>query len=209
MTLYTLLFSGILALYAVLIIYIIAQRHIAGKLAHAPDRESKYYEKPTIMKKFADMKDRGIQWTLGERMIKVDVSLQKYQTFQDCVKGTWSEGYSRYDRWTSDSAEELQKQGYLKVDGLYDSIVYWGVPVYMRINNASMFDIHVKDAEGNFIYSQDTAATLHDSMTSNATMAFLKGMNRIAWQAMDMQKIIMIAIVGAGAIFGLYMLGII
>lgn len=198
---------GVLALWVFVIAYILAQHIVSKMLEGTPDRVSKYYADKTLGKKFVDMKDRLIQYTLGTRVLKVDVSFQKYQTMQDSVAGTWSEGYSRYDRWTSDATEDLQRQGYLKVDGLYDSIVYSGVPVFMRINNAKIFDVHVKDANGNFLYSQDTAATLHDSMTSNATQNFLKGMNRVAWQTMDLQKIVMIAIIGVGAIFGMYMLG--
>lgn len=202
-----LLIYGLVGLYAFIIAYIAAQHFVTKWLETKPDKVSKYYEESTLGKKFVDMKDRLIQWTLGQRKIMVDVSFQKFQTMQDAVAGTWSEGYSRFDRWTSAKTDELQRQGYLKIDGLYDSLVYWGVPVYMRINNAKLFDVHARDKDGNYLYSQDTAATLHDTMTSNATQSFLKGMNKVSWQTMDMQKLLMIGLLGAGVVFGMYMLG--
>lgn len=116
----------------------------------------------------------------------------------------------RTDRWTDVPAEALQEAGYKRVKGMYDSLLWWNVPVYLQIHGGKKFDLSsVTDPAGNPLYSMDTSATLHDAMQSNATLDFIKGMGKTSMSSMDLQKIIMIAIVGVGAVFGLYMMGII
>lgn len=117
----------------------------------------------------------------------------------------------RMDRWTEEKKSMLRLKGFTKVNNFagYDSIAWWGVPIYVKFNNFHQFDIHVKDAQGNFIYSQDTAGTLHDEMVSNATWDFIKGLFRAALPSIDLQKMAMIAILGVGAFFGLMMMGVI
>lgn len=115
----------------------------------------------------------------------------------------------RTDTWTTMSPEALHQAGFKKVTGLYDSLIWWKVPVYLQIHGAKKFNIKERNEAGALIYSQDSAATLHDFMQSKATQNFIKGMGRTAVSSMDMQKIGMIAIIGAGAIFGMYMLGVI
>ena len=119
--------------------------------------------------------------------------------------------YHRLDRWTEKKASELREDGYERVINMpgYDSLVWWGVPIYLKLDGFEQFDIHVKDEKGNFIYSQDTSATLHDEMVSTATRDFLKGLFKTTLPAMDLQKLGMIAILGVGAFFGLMMMGII
>lgn len=82
-----------------------------------------------------------------------------------------------------------------------------GVRVVMRVTGGYVFDVHQRNERGERLYSEDTAATLHDVMTSTATEAFLKGMAKATAPAITMQQILFIAIIAAGAIFGLYMLG--
>lgn len=203
------LYVFLFAILGCTILFIVAQKLTLKHFEHYPDTTQDYSGTPTLGKKFTDMKMRGLHWTLGQRVIKSDLKFTYYQTLQDRIAGTYSEGYERWDRWSNDKNEDLQKAGYLRVDGLYDSIVFWGVPVYLKITGAQQFDISVKNEKGEFIYSQDTAATLHDSMTSNATKDFLRGMNKISMQTMDMQKLLMIVLVGVGLIFGLWMMGFI
>lgn len=118
--------------------------------------------------------------------------------------------YDRTDLWTTESAEALQKRGYKKVEGLYDSLIWWRVPVYMRIDGAQVYDVRSAiGSDGMPLYSQDTAATLHDVMQSNATEKFIKGLGKISMSSLDIQKLVMIAIVGVGAVFGLMMMGVI
>lgn len=119
--------------------------------------------------------------------------------------------YTRVDRWTDKPGTQLHSEGYLPVTNMpgLNSLAWWGVPVYIQIRGGKRFDIAQKDAEGYLIYSQDTAATLHDELNSRATLDFLKGMAKTSLPAMDVQKMIMIAIIGVGAFLGLMMMGII
>lgn len=141
--------------------------------------------------------------------IKVDMYVKVYETYAMRLEGRKAVGYWRRDCWTDEDPAELNAAGYLKCTGLYDSILFWGVPVYLRVHGLQQFDIHAKDPHtGQFLYSQDTAATLNDAMTSSATKEFIKGMARTQLSSMDTQKIIMIALIGAGAIFGMWILGV-
>ena len=130
---------------------------------------------------------------------------------QEMEKRTY-QSLDRLDEWTSESKEGLNKEGFRRVTGLYDSMIWAGVPVYLQIHGARCAQDRVRsetDNHGQLIYSQDTAATLHDFMQSKATQNFLRGMAKTQMSAMDTQKIIMIAILGAGVLFGLYIMGII
>ena len=166
-----------------------------------------------------DYKNKAILYRIKQRFnnrmrgsckrIKVDMWVQEYASPRMVVEGIKSWGYFRRDFWTEEPPEQLNKDGYLKCTGLYDSILFWGVPVYLRVHNLQQFDVHAKDPDtGRFLYSQDTAATLHDSMTSSATKDFIRGMAKTTMSSMDAQKMIMIAILGAGAFFGMWMLGV-
>lgn len=117
----------------------------------------------------------------------------------------------RMDRWTQDRGSELRHTGYTKVINFpgYDSLIWWGVPVYIKFIGFDQFDIHVKDEHGRYIYSQDTAGTLHDEMVSTATHDFLKGLFKTTLPTIDLQKFGLIAILGIGAVFGLMMMGVI
>lgn len=110
--------------------------------------------------------------------------------------------------WVDWSTAEINEKKYKVAKGFEDSFLFMFVPQYAKIHNMSPFDTSVKDPAGNFIYSQDTASTLHDAMMSQSDIQFRKGMSKIGFQTMDIQTIIMIAIVGVGAIFGLHMLGL-
>lgn len=141
----------------------------------------------------------------GER-IRVDIWMS-----MEVVGGEKQPIYHRDDCWTEASSDELHKAGYLpgvRVPG-YDSIQWWRQPVYVRVLNFQQFNIHVKNEQGQYIYSQDTPSTLNDEMNSNATKDFIKAMFKTTLPTMDVQKIIMIGILGVGAIFGLMMMGVI
>lgn len=126
----------------------------------------------------------------------------------NCVTG--SPTYYRMETWTTKKTDEIICMGYKKCVGLHDNLLWLDIDQYIRINNGCEFDIHQKDKYGNFIYSQDTPATLNDAMTSDSDATFIKGMGRAhTLRGMDLQTLIMIAIVGAGAIAGMYFLGVI
>lgn len=114
----------------------------------------------------------------------------------------------RHDHWTQLSTQELELMGYRKCRGLYDNLFWWGVPVYLRLEGLSQFDIRQVNERGELIYSQDTATTLHDVMTGNAVADFIKGLARGQPANMDIQKIIAIVIIGVGAVFGMHILGV-
>lgn len=117
--------------------------------------------------------------------------------------------YRRVEYWTNEPTHILRsKYDYKKAIKWYDSLLWAGVPVWMRLSNLEQFDIHVKDKNGKFIYSQDTSATLHDVMTSNATITFIKQMAKTVMSKMDIQTMVLMAIVGVGAVVGLHYLGI-
>lgn len=146
----------------------------------------------------------------GERLL-IDMELHDHFNSHWTPGGVSIRSYpamDRTDRWVKFSPEELQRSGYRKVAGLYDSLLWWGVPVYLQIYNGKKFDIRATDENGQLLYSQDSAATLHDFMQSKATQNFIKGMGKTALPAMDLQKLGMIGIIGAGAVFGMYMLGV-
>lgn len=110
--------------------------------------------------------------------------------------------------WVDWKTETINDQKYKLGKGFEDSLLFAFVPQYVRIHNLDCFDTSIKDPAGQFIFSQDTASTLHDAMMSQSDMQFRKGMSKIGMQTMDIQTIIMIVIVGVGAIFGLHMLGV-
>lgn len=151
----------------------------------------------------------NIKERLAHRGEKIIVDIWQKTEIVAGKKGAY---YSRSDRWTQATSDELHSEGYLpgvRVPG-YDSIEWSKQKVYVRLLNFQQYDIHVKDdLTGRYLYSQDTPSTLHDEMTSNATQDFIKAMFKTTLPKMDVQKIIMIAILGVGAVFGLMMLGII
>lgn len=118
------------------------------------------------------------------------------------------EAYRRIDRFTNETTASVLAKGYKTGKGWHDNLLWAFVPVFVKLNGFKKFDVFVKDKNGHFIYSQDTAGTLNDSMVSDNDTKFIKGMGKAALPSMDLQTMIMIIIIGAGAIFGLHMLGL-
>lgn len=111
--------------------------------------------------------------------------------------------YERKEYWTDTPLRILHENGYRICDGIHDSIAWIGVPVMMKIYNFKMIEID----DPNF--SQDTPSTLNDRMNNNLLNKFAKSLARAAAIAgMDIQKMILIAAVGIGAIVGMKMLGV-
>lgn len=142
--------------------------------------------------------------TIIDRIYNREIKRRRY-IIDICLKPSELPGrakYTRTEKWTDKSAADLHAEGYRKAIGFKDSLTWWGIPVFVKITNGHEIDT------ASVPISQDTAFTLNDSMVSSATSDFIKGMARGAMQSMDVQKMIMIAIVGIGAIFGLKMLGV-
>lgn len=110
--------------------------------------------------------------------------------------------------WTDAPTDQICRMKYKTAKGFNDNILFLFISQYARLHNFRCFDVQQKDSNGIPIYCLDTASTLNDAMVSESDKAFLKGMSRVALQSMDLQTIIMIVIVGVGAIFGMHMLGI-
>lgn len=111
-------------------------------------------------------------------------------------------------RFTDLPRSEICARGYKVGKGFHDNLMWMFIPVFVKLNGFKCFDVSVKDKNGMFLYSQDTAGTLNDSMVSDNDAKFIKGMGKVQLSGMDLQTMIMIIIIGAGAIFGLHMLGL-
>ena len=115
---------------------------------------------------------------------------------------TKSQQYIREETFTNESPEGLIAVGYKRCKGLHDSILWSGIPVYVKIIGGTEYDTTGPE------YSRDSSVTLNDAMNSNATQDFIKGMLRGAMPTMDIQKIVFIALIGIGAIIGMKIIGV-
>ena len=111
--------------------------------------------------------------------------------------------YERKEYWVDTPLKVLHENGYRICDGIHDSIAWIGVPIMMKIYGFKMIEVD----DPNF--SQDTPSTLNDRMQNNLLNKFAKSLARAAAIAgMDIQKMILIAAVGIGAIVGMKMFGV-
>lgn len=110
---------------------------------------------------------------------------------------------SRREVWTDRSPEEIHGVGYRECRGLHDSIFWWGARMYCRLHNFCEFDIASAYPE-----KKDTPQTLNDEMESNTDDRFKRALARASLgQVADWQKIGLIAVLGAGVVFGAKLLG--
>ena len=120
---------------------------------------------------------------------------------------------TREQFWTNRPSNKILEAGYLPVTGMsrVSSLAWWGVPVYMSITGAEKFIVpRDKDPKtGQFIYPQHTPALIENKIRSQAYINFLKKFKKAGGPEMDTQSIIMLALLGVGAIVGLWWLGII
>lgn len=137
---------------------------------------------------------------------RLEVTIRAGMVLRD---GVYEAEAERTNRWTTLKPFDLESRGYRKSEGLYDSIIWWGVPVYVKLEGLKEFDITEKDDRGEYLYSQETPATLNDFLHSNATDKFIKGMTKTAFPEMDLHKLIMLGILICGVLFGAYMMGLI
>ena len=144
----------------------------------------------------------------GQRIVVDIEAVEVPRSVDDALHGRVSPVYRRTDRWGRWPAAQLYAQGYLKTRGLYDSILWWGVPVFVRIKGVEEFDVHVRDEYGEWVYSQEGPARLNDILSADLIGKALKAFARVQVSKMDIQKIAMIAILGAGAILGMMALGV-
>lgn len=112
--------------------------------------------------------------------------------------------YRQTEYWTSTPAEELHAKGYRDAVGLHDSIIWWGVRIFVKIHNGVEYPIKKFYPD-----KKDTAYTLNDAMLSNTDREFKRSMARAQLTATaDWQKLGLIAILGVGVIIATKWFGI-
>lgn len=102
------------------------------------------------------------------------------------------------EEWTKEDLRTLSSKGYVPAHGYHDNILWWGVPHFAKFHGG-----HISDNHGNL----QTATTLNNSMKSNADKQFKRGLSKSALPTMDMQKILILAIIGIGVVIGMYFMG--
>ena len=111
------------------------------------------------------------------------------------------EYYKREDNWTDEKLASLHEQGYKKCENLpdHDNIGWIGVPVMVKFHGFKTIETE----------SKDSPMFLNDRMQSNLLNKFAKSLARAALVAgMDLQKIILMGVIGIAALIGMKMFGV-
>lgn len=145
-------------------------------------------------------------WLYGRKLL-INLHYRERICVLEPEREDWRE-LCRTEYWTDETKANIHLAGYKKVRGMHDSILWAFVPVYMQVENASYFVVPDTKTNDKFDYPQDTAETLHDYASSNATQRFIAAMSKTSIDNIDMHTIIMIALLAVGAIFGMKMLGV-
>ena len=133
---------------------------------------------------------------INKRVLVVDI-IAKHSNSQN------KDYYERKEYWSDTPLSVLHENGYRICDGIHDSIAWIGVPVMMKLHGFKMIEVD----DPNF--SKDTPSTLNDRMNNNLLNKFAKSLARAsAIAGMDIQKMILIAAVGIGAIVGMKIFGV-
>jgi len=133
---------------------------------------------------------------INKRVLVVDI-IARHSNSQN------KDYYERKEYWSDTPISILHENGYRICEGLHDNIAWIGVPVMMKLHGFKM--IEVDDPA----FSKDTPSTLNDRMNNNLLNKFAKSLARAAAIAgMDIQKMILIAAVGIGAIVGMKIFGV-
>lgn len=133
---------------------------------------------------------------INKRVLVVDI-IAKHSNSQN------KDYYERKEYWSDTPLSVLHENGYRICEGLHDNIAWIGVPVMMKLHGFKM--IEVDDPA----FSKDTPSTLNDRMNNNLLNKFAKSLARAsAIAGMDIQKMILIAAVGIGAIVGMKIFGV-
>lgn len=133
---------------------------------------------------------------INKRVLVVDI-IAKHSNSQN------KDYYERKEYWSDTPLSVLHENGYRICEGLHDNIAWIGVPVMMKLHGFKMIEVD----DPNF--SKDTPSTLNDRMNNNLLNKFAKSLARAAAIAgMDIQKMILIAAVGIGAIVGMKIFGV-
>lgn len=184
----------------------IIRNHVNSKIGHPVQIPFDYTQKNF----FYDLKETF--WNAWVMQRKLIVDMRFYMRTPDILKPNVKpiQSLECKEYWTDLSKSDIHQRGYLPVERLHDTLAWVGVKTYLRFDNPQRFEVPKdKDEKGHFIYPQDTPATLYDKWRSNATKDFIKNMSKLGMREIDTQTIIMIGIIGAGAVVGMWLLGII
>lgn len=111
----------------------------------------------------------------------------------------------RAEYWTNASTAEINMRGYKPVERLHDTLLWWRVPQYLMLCDAYKFNVP-DDAKQ---YPQHTPATMDNKFKSQNYWGFLKKLfAKIGPRDMDTHAIFMVLILIAGAVGGMWMLGV-
>ena len=133
---------------------------------------------------------------INHRVLVVDI-IAKHSNSQN------KDYYERKEYWSDTPLSVLHENGYRICEGLHDNLAWIGVPIMMKFYG---FKTSTVD-DPNF--SKDTPSTLNDRMNSNLLNKFAKSLARAAaLNGMDLQKLLLMGIVGVGAVIGMKMLGV-
>ena len=152
-------------------------------------------------------------WWYGRVLqMKLVSDMRFYMATPDITKPNLKpiKALARSEKWTTRKTSEINQMGYLPAQRLHDTLPWVFIPVYIRFDNPQRFTVpDTKDEKGHFLFPQDTPSTLYDKWHSNATKDFIKNMSKLGVRQIDTQTMIMMAIIGVGAFFGMWMMGII
>lgn len=154
------------------------------------------YTQRGIIKAFKDLFECiWYGWIKGMRF-KVDITGRNYML----KSNQW---YDRKEYWTDQKSEDLHATGYKSIEGLKNSLIWWGIPIYGRLQGFKTLELTDPNA------SKDTPMTLDDRMHSNLTTKFAKSLARATTLAgMDLQKMLLMGAIAIGAVIGMHYFGV-
>lgn len=114
------------------------------------------------------------------------------------IKAGKEEEYTVREEWVRFDSAKIASMHYVRCEGYKENLAWWGVPVYCKITNGIVPDP----------INKETATTHNDRMTSNATKKFIKSLWRTALPSLSIQQIVLIGVLGVGAILGMWWLGV-
>lgn len=109
--------------------------------------------------------------------------------------------YVKTERWSSEKASELYRQGYRKAKGFKSELIHLRCPVFVKFIGFYKFDVKAMDKP-----HLDTASSQYDFFSSTATKDFERGLAKKKMSELDQKSIIMIIIVIAGVALGMFMM---
>ena len=110
--------------------------------------------------------------------------------------------YDTYEQYTDLNEKTILALGYLPAKGYKEEFRYFNTKVYVKMEGFKVFDIRNSD-DPNY----ETSSTLDDYFQSDSQKQFMQSMSKVSFAPLDMKKLGMIGMVGAGIILGLFVLG--